>query len=548
MRIALLLGFTPLLFWAGDAVAQGSDGLTIPYSVTGTHALGDGVNILSPAAQVAECVSYSTPQPDTAGAYQSRSEMSVLSTFDSLRRETQLDLGYQTTGKISAGVFSANSSFKATGKFGDVSDRESKSLVVMFTANADHGRDVLVNYDLKPEYKTLLATNPDEFRRRCGTHFIRAVHKISDVSIFVTFSGLSESGKNSLETSLEQTVGGGVQINKISGEGSTTLTANYKRIVDFAKRSSRVSVKVFAHGGTGTGVILPTGTDPSDLGAIASALSTYSSGFTAANAAPWEYIVLPYTVFGAPPTPFNPELLTKIGKLTEQLLRVNDALKTVAGYRPAMGASFDRYFAPMQGKLQALRDNLMATINACASGGQCEGGDSDLLSDYVFLGDVFSKAATEASCSFQKSSALLQRRDLASNPRILESITINLAATAPFYDVLDFASLKLSRLGRDFQLEDVTPGFSGFALSRTPAGAPKRLFGSIYFRNLRSRETLSVEAGTKNVIVDQAALSDRREEVLGSMYLVEVGGPGGLRYGFNLGFPDRSACKALTAN
>lgn len=540
---------------AGLAQAQSvGDGtaLTIPYSVTTTPAVGTGVEISAPTAPMGECVTYQSLTSDTAGAYKTEGELTILSSYEQQKRDIQLDLGYTTSAKVKAAVFDANVETKITGKFGDLTERESRSLVLMFSARSEHGRDVAINYSLKPEFSALLTADPTEFRKRCGTHFIRAVRKVSDATIFVKISGLSESGKDSLQTTLQHTVGGGVKLAKIGGEASSTLTADYRKVIEFAKKSGRVEAKAFAMGGPGPGSVASAlesvTADPGDLGKIALAITNASSQFTAANAAPWEYLLVPYTVFGAPPVQFDQSLMIKVGKLTEQLSRVNGAIRQVDGYRTAIPDRFETYFGPMRAKLQTLQAALASRITTCVNGGSCEGSESDQLADFVFLGDVFSKSSTVGACSFQKASALLHRGGASTNPRILDSISVNLTATAPYYDLLDFSSAKLLRLKPDFTTEDVTSAFSGFAVSRPTGSRHKRLFGTVYYKNLRAAELLSVDPQTKAIVVDLPALSDRREEILRSMYIVEVSGPGGARYSFNLGFPDRQQCNALISD
>lgn len=520
--------------------------ITLPYTVTGGGYLGSGVNISAPSTTLGECVRYAKSETDTTGATSTVANISVVSQYDMYSRDTVLDLGFQSTAKAAYAGISADTKFKLTGKYADFVKREGNSVAVMFNASSDNGRLLAVDYALKDEYKNLLASSPGEFRERCGTHFIRGIHKVADATVIVRIDGLSDSGKNALELTLEKTVGGGFDYEGLKASGSSTVTTSYKQVVEFAKRQSKVNISFKAIGGPGLAAAgqAINATDPADLKAISTAMSQAVSQFTGANAAPLEYILVPYTVFGAEKIAYDPELIEKVGKLTEQLVRVSEALERIEGYKKRLPNIYKKYFINTEASLRTLKADLISRVNTCAKGGACERVNADVLSNYVFLEDVFSSGRAWASCSYQPAGKLLSVSNAKIDPRVLETVTVNFEGVAPHYDALDFSSVKILRFSEEFDVDDVSDQFIRFSKSSSQAGM--RMFGSIYFENLKTKDVLIYDKKSNGIDVDRIALSKRRDKVLNSMYVIEVAGAqGGQRYGYSVGFPDRQSCKQL---
>ncbi len=523
----------------------GLGNVILPYDVLGDGFIGTGVHINAPFSSAGECVTFTSLATDTNGAHTTRYETKVLSSFESLREETHLSLGFQSDAEVKFAGFSGDYDFKTTGKFGNILDQSSSSLVMMFSASADHGRDIALNYSLKDGKAQLLDEDPEKFTKQCGTHFIRAVRRVSDATVFVKITGMSETGKRTMEATLKNKFGGGFKLDSFSAGGDTTFTTEYKRIVDFVKRSSNIKVESFSRGGSGIGTVLSSLTDPTDLNAIGAAIAGSTTSFTRANSAPSEYILTSYSVFGAPDAPYDPQLQIKIGKLTEQLIRVNDAIKKVTKYKTEIPSTYSKYFTKTSSNLESLKSNLIQKIKACSAGEECKSVESDVLIDYVFLGDIFSRSELIASCSLQPASSLLQVNNLPNDPHILDTVSVNLTAQIPYYDTLDFSATKIYRLSPDFSIQNVTDSFGGFSIAPNADGKSHRLFGSLFASNLKSAETLSRDPLSNSLVVDMPELSDKREEILKSMFVVEVSGPGGSNYGLNLGYPDRENCKTL---
>lgn len=532
------------------AVAQANDAgvETLPYSARGASTLGDSININAPGATLGPCIAFAAQNItwDTEGALQTKATLKILSASDKEKRDVDLSLGYQTTAKIKAGVFSGESEFEWTGTSSTMRESESTSLSLAFTAASDYGRRLLTQFSLTPEMENLRKVDPEAFVARCGTHFLRGERRYSDVSLVIQISGMSRQGKDALETKLKTMIGGGVVYEGLDTSAKSTLTASYKKIVEWSQRSATVEARLTAEGGPGIDAAsaLARATSPTDLAALGDIVSTVAKGFTQGNSTIRNYILLPNTNLGGQPVSYDVDRIVKIGRLTRQLISVNDALAQIKEYQKNIPDIFEKYFVDQDRRLRVTKAELVQRINQCAANGACSVTDSELTRDFVPLETLFSNASLKTVCTYQKADHFLTVPNGVVSPDVLEAISIEIRGDIPHYDAVDFTSLKIFKMAKDFVVEDVTPGFSKLSFSQ-PRGTTREAFGTLYTHNLKPKDLIRYDTTNRAVVIDAIELTERRDQVLSAMFNMEAKGPSSRPITFSAGFPDRQGCPLI---
>jgi len=522
--------------------------ITIPYSSSGSQTIGDAVNIEFPSSALGRCVEYQDGDVkwDTNGAIASDGIIDIISNYSKQRQEGDLDLGYKTTAKVAAGVFNANSTTEASYKTTKVRDDEDRSVTIEFHSYADYGRRMIQNYKVKPGSPSPAPDLP-AYRSMCGTHFIRGQQRFSELAILVEIKTSTKSGKDALTAALNQTIGGGVSLKAVSASGTAFLNANYKSIIDFAQSSGNVHVEYRAQGGPGIKAAGESSkiVDPTDIVKLSQIASNVSSLFDQNNSSITGYVLQSDTALGAPSYTFDADRVRRIGSLTRVLIKVNDAASRYTELKAKNPNAYNKYFAAQDSALSALKASLVDKIKICASGAACTNLTGDVLENYSFLEDMLQNPVVSISCQYQPAKDLLSAGAGASNnPKLLESISVNVIASVEHYDLIDFTSLKVERLDPAFQASDVTSGFSGFAFS-SPRGNSRRANGTIFSANIRPAEVLKYDPATNRYSTDQIEFMRRREQILGSVFSLSAVGPSGYKVSYETGYPPRQDCPLI---
>lgn len=543
--LALLPGGVFELGIPKSAVAEPGE-LTIPYSPRGSVGLGDGLDIDFPAQAKAPCISYedSGVKWDSAGAIETKYQLQLVSSSEQIKVTENINLAYEAKVNASAGLFSADGETTFTGRYSLFRSQESKSLALVLTAQATYGRRLIGKYDLANQYKEIIKGNPNGFRRLCGTHFARGEVRRSSVSVVITITNLSESSKRTLETTFTQAMGGKGSIESISFGGNTKLTASIGRIIELAKTFGSVSVDFYARGGQGisTAAAAAKASDPSDIAKLADIIESVSKSFTQDNSAPTEYLLVPFTVFGAPEMKFDQARYEILGSLYAKLVRVEGSVETMKVYETKLPAMFHAHFAGQLVKLQGLRLALITAIDRCAKEYACE--DKFMYpKDIYFLEDVFIAPEQQISCSYQDVTSV------GGNPvppqlraTMLDGLSVNLRAEIRVRDFFDFTRIQVFRIGPDLGVEEVTSGFSGLSFSDPDANGIRRVFGTIHYVRLDYIRESSIDPVNKTLRVNDKPLQSKRDMTLRSMYAVVLPGPNGVMVTVNLGFPRIVEC------
>jgi hypothetical protein len=358
----------------------------------------------------------------------------------------------------------------------------------------------------------------------------------------------SQQGKDSLVTHLTQALGGGVSLKAVSGEAGSKFTASYQSIIEFAKKAANVSVEYHAHGGPGISAAGAAAqiVDPSDFAKLSSITSNVSSLFTQKNAGITGYVLMPNTALGAAPVTFDVGRIEQIGALTRKLMMLNDAASRYTDLKAKNPDAYNKYFQTYGNTVDVARAELVQLINACAAAGSCAPPAKDILQGLNFLEDMFTKGDAALSCQYQPASTILPVLSTPTNdPKVLESISINLTATSHDPDLIDFTSTHVIKLGPDNSVTDYTaPQFSGFSFSQ-PANNEKRAFGTIYSENIKPATAITYDNSSRSFNIDSGELQRRRDNIIGSAFSLYAPGPNGVKVSYDVGFPPRSNCPVV---
>ncbi|MBB3399714.1 hypothetical protein [Rhizobium sp. BK060] len=525
--------------------------ITVPYSSASNRTLGDAVSIAFPYNPLGRCVIYENDgvKWDTGGAISSEGKIAIASKSDEEKRTTDVALGFQTTGKIDAGIFNANSKYDTDITVDSFKQNASNTVTLEFSANADYGRLMIQEYKKNAD-APVPATDLDTFRKRCGTHFIRGERRGSELTILIRIGTSSVQGKDALTARLSQTLGGGVSLKAITGEAGSTFTASYKSIIEYAKKAGNVSIEYHARGGPGIAAAGASAKliDPADFSKLSEITANVSALFTQENSAITSYLLQANTALGAPDVMFDVARVEQIGTLTRKLMMLSEAADRYSELNGKYPDAYAKYFHAYGDKVNIARSQLVQLINTCAAGGSCAPPANDILATLKFLEDLFVTADVSLSCQYQPATSVLPVLNTpTTDPLILESVSINLLGTSQNPDLIDFSSTHVVRLTPDNEIVDETPRFSGFSLSQPDANNRRRAFGTVYSENIQPRAALRYDAAARKYIVDQSELQKRRDDILGSAFSVYAPGPNGIKASFDAGFPPRQGCPVMKA-
>ncbi len=350
---------------------QDPSSLSVPYDVTAGRTIGDAVNITFPYSALGRCITYDNADVkwDGGGANDSDGSLRLILSDLKETETTDLILGFETKSKINAGIFNVDSSFNADTTTQKFRSRESNTLTLEFRAYADYGRRMIEKYALDKEAPSF-TNDIDKFRAVCGTHFLRGTRNESYLRLLVKIDTSSRAGKDALDVRFKRTIGGGISIKKITGEAGANFSANYKSLMDFAKKTGNVTIEYSARGGPGIAAAGASARklDPSDIDKFGDIISSASSLFNQSNSGVVSYILHPNTAFGAPGFDFNIERIGEIGTLTRKLIMLNDASARYSKIKSEDAPVFEKYFRNFAREVDLARLELVQIINVCSSG------------------------------------------------------------------------------------------------------------------------------------------------------------------------------------
>ena len=470
--------------------------------------------------------------------------MSVVKNLDDL--ETQQDRSFGVEARLSGNYLDfargeAHTSFSRTySRF--LSDVKS-SLIISIRIVADHGRTRL-QYQLRPEMRQLIANGRlDEFRRRCGSHFIRAERRESALEYDVIITGLSRATKDMLAREASATIRAEAGSGNISSAVAVAAEQSLRSFVAVARHFGQISLEVrlvgapsiatLAHGVTESDV-----TDPQSID-VSSTWETVAEGFEGSEGAPRDYILVRYNEL-----PLSSQAHQKfvfLGEVAKRLMLAEQQLREYASFMENEPEElWDIYFASRHENLIALRDRLVEEYENCASEDACDAGN---LPDEVLgftVDDVLYNGKLKATCGWEFEAQVGGRRTA-----LLSDMAVYWHGWMNFPRFVDWGATVAFRIDASGQRHDLDEFEPHFDMSvRRPEGnaewqGPDRAIIQFLHRSLGESEVV------RGGVVDHAFLREQQVALRESQFGIEFRFPSGRVVAQNLGHPDFHQCQRM---
>lgn len=400
----LILSGMALLQKAG---AQVDDVIKIKYGTDTAVQLGVGVDEFEPSQPKQFCLDFETTDLiyDTEGA--TDAEIVTKATFDmeDFENDFKFDYSSTTTANLSIDKFaSSNSSLTNSGKFENFLKNTSKNFVVSIDARADHGsKRVLYNKGLKPEFQTLIDQGRfAEFRSLCGTHFVASHTLRSEISVALDASNISRSLKLTMSNSTNASISASLTIDGLKGGAGTAFTSNVSNVLSLASERGNVESVVRSKGGYGIGevtaVLSGISFKPDEMHNVYQALAGTGSSFTVTKAAPGEFNLISYSIFGAESPELPADTFRNLEEIFKKLVRVDAIITQYETYQKDRPVAYGKYFKPKHDALKSVRAQILNSYKRCRTEGKCDIPAAVNSDEFPFLTDLYKNAALSAHC------------------------------------------------------------------------------------------------------------------------------------------------------
>jgi len=503
--------------------------------------IGDTVDAADPSTPKERCVVFNDQGSlvrDTAGSLDSTITINVLRNSSDFENHFKID--YRLEASASAnflGVISGKTTLNSFGKVENFLKRQDKSLLMIIEASAHHGREMIRDFSLRPQYKALLEKKMfKKFRRMCGTHFVRGWTRVSSVSVEIEFTELNQNAKLILEKSIQASTGGKIAIDDIgSAETETKITSNIANTLKLAEKIGKDNIRVSAKGGAGIGTIgaiVNSGqlSDPAVVDSLLQNLGTAAKDFSLENSAPEKYIMVEHPSINADAIGFDPVNYEKLGKIYKTLVVVDQRVQEHNELKAERYDTWNKYIRTKTDALKALRSDLVIMYKDCKDNGVCDG-EIPKQFDGLLLGDVFHTDTLIGKCNYATSG----------NKQYLKTVFVNWTTQFNLAKDIDFESIsafsldpKLDRKGlaldpdRDQRLK----------FTKNDEGNSGRLF--LQLESIDLFENIEDES----LQVDLQNIRARRDSVARSIYVVKYQTFQGSTYEHVLGVPELRNCPA----
>jgi hypothetical protein len=278
---------------------------------------------------------------DAGGGQESTAYMKLITTQQSLVEA--LDVS------VSASVRYGLASVDARMKFAEEHAVNDSSVYLLLHASTTNPPKTMVVPKLKPDAVATYERDPEEFRRVYGDSFVDVVYDGGDLNVLFMFRTHDESSKQAISASLRGSVG-----NFIAG-GS--VTAEFNRSVEEAKKSSEMEIRAFISGGRG--VVNPAGMDDAiELYKQFNRQVAQAGVAYKATLKPWEYLPLP-------PGPTWAETLARRDTIEHCGMYVLQAIQDRSRIDYIL-ANDHEFVDPDLDALKAAREQINALIPLCA--------------------------------------------------------------------------------------------------------------------------------------------------------------------------------------
>lgn len=392
---------------ATSAFANLDETLQIKYTDDIELFLGVGVDEFEPSKARQVCLEFTQGDVilDVAGSTDAKIVTRGVFDIDDFENDFNFDYSVETT--TSAGVdklFNVSSTVENTGKFALFLKNYVTNIGITIDATANHGsRRVFYAKGLKPEFQDLINSgNFEEFRERCGTHFVSSQTLVSEISVSINADSLSRTLKNSINQSWIVGFGANGTFEGLTAGVTGKSTTTLSNVLSVAQQHGSIAHNVQSRGGYGIGSIsaaLSAATfKPEEIQTIYKAISEASDGFTVENADPDTFNLISYDIFGAKPPTVDTAVFRQLDEIYKRVVRIDAAIEIYKSYQSERPTLYTKYFKPAHDTLTATRSRLVSAYTGCRSGGSCVIPELPELEDLVFVEDIFLEANYSVAC------------------------------------------------------------------------------------------------------------------------------------------------------
>ncbi|MEO1678247.1 MAG: hypothetical protein AAFU80_08810 [Pseudomonadota bacterium] len=537
-----------LIIPVNTVFAQGEETLRLRYGDTTELQLGVGVDEAEPSKARQFCLEFEPTDIyfDVGGA--TSAELSTRGVFDVRDFVNDFKFSYSVDTTASAGVgklFSASSTIKNAGKFELFLKNYNAGFSVTIDALARHGSERLrYNGGLKSEFQKLIDEKEfGQFRQKCGTHFIASRSLVSQISVVINAKDVSSTLKNTISQTWDANFQAKGSFEGLSAEAKASTSTSLSNALALTQRHGTITHDVRSRGGAGIAsvskVLEGITYKPDEIDKVFSSIATAAADFTKEKAAPEEFNLISYEIFGAQPPSLPPDTFENLNKIYKRIVRIDAAIGIYEGYKTDRPTIYAKYFKPIHDALLTLRTSAVAVYRSCRSGDNCTLPSMPELRSIVFLEDILSRAEFGVQCVHGHSVADVQGK--AEN--YLSSADMVVTGDIQFLSELDLQSTRVFRNASSDEIIDVKFDPKGRLRTWSPRGDSARFLIQLDTVQIPI-EDITSESGYP----DLGKMSDLRVSLREIAYIVEFGFKNGLTVEEVFAIPDLTECPVSLEN
>jgi hypothetical protein len=432
-----------------------------PYGIDVDLAIGDTLDAIDPSKPKERCLTVidGNIKADTEGAVKSNLTFRLIKNVDEFQNELKVDYNVEASSSANFGkLLGGGSTLKNFGHFENFLKKDTESALIVIEASAEHGRDLLQEFILKPEFKKLIENKTyKEFRKLCGTHFIRGWTRRSSIKVVYELSNLNEEAKIILYNTFTATANANFDIKVFSADAKTTVSNTLADTLTLAQRLGKVTVDVESTGGAGMKTNISAFVSSGDptkkdfLDGLLTKLAEASNDFTYANSAPDTFLITPFPSLDFTVLDFDPKNYEQLGKMYKNLLRVDQRLAVYDAYKTKDLRLWEKYFRVTTEELVSLRAQLIAAYSNCKNSGQCEMVTKDKI-DGLILDDLFTDGKLLTRCLYSNHYEDKAGGKTIESGKYLSSIIVFWRSGINFLKSIDIDSSSISQISPAFEL------------------------------------------------------------------------------------------------
>lgn len=507
-------------------------------------AIGDTLDVLDPSLPKERCIDFKPEdvKPDTTGAIKTAISVKYLKNFSDFENDLKISWSAEAHASANfADIVGGSTTLSNFGSFANYLRRQEDSAMIVIDASALHGRDFIAGWKLKDEFQKLIdAGNYSEFRRRCGTHFVRGWNRESGIDIRISLSNVNKEARTTIENTIAAAAEGKIGIDDLSGSAKASMTTSLADTLKLASKLGSYHADAEAIGGYGIETISPLLSNLSDnqqIDKVLDAIVDKAKDFSYGNSAPDEFILVPFPQLSADNVDFNADNYQKLGEIYKALVTIDQRLGLYESYESANNAIWNKYFRVSSDAVKALRNTLVKQYTACRDTGECNV-DIPAKLDGLILGDLFTDGQLIAKCAYSYTHSDMINGQSTEQFNYLSSISIVWKSKINFLPEIDWNSGEVLVIDPSFNLTKTS--FDPVAAQGVYPSSPDS--GTIFLEAYRA--SFSQDQFLRDGKFSVDAIRDIRSSVGQSTYVARYRTEGGQEIDETLGRPSFANCPA----